>query len=241
MSPDSRGKEETTSPPRKHNANRHHGRHRLRRGDPARGLRSRVRRDQAQAQRGRRRDVSVRVHVLESDALVPGLLAAGYSKKQFKFQDEYRVEDFLQQLSCWMGRLRTRRKESARARPSGIGGSGFHTGNCPGVSATRSRIPSSAASHSSPSPIWRSSYQLAASVASSFRSHSGAVALMDDLAARRCAAALGIPYRGCVGLALLAKSRGHVPRARPVIEELRHAGLYSSDEVIVRALSLVGE
>ena len=71
--------------------------------------------------------------------------------------------------------------------------------------------------------------------------HPGAVAIIDDLAARRCCAALSLPYRGCLGLALLAKKRGLVSSARPVVEELRRAGLYLSDEVIRHAVSVVGE
>jgi predicted nucleic acid-binding protein len=40
---------------------------------------------------------------------------------------------------------------------------------------------------------------------------------------------------------LVAKQRGLVPLARPVIEALRDAGMYLSDNVIRRALALVGE
>ena len=38
--------------------------------------------------------------------------------------------------------------------------------------------------------------------------HPESVAIIDDLAARRCASALGIPCRGCLGLVLLLKRRG---------------------------------
>ena len=47
--------------------------------------------------------------------------------------------------------------------------------------------------------------------------HPESVAVIDDLAARRCAAALGIPCRGCLGLVLLAKKRGVLSTARPVV------------------------
>lgn len=71
--------------------------------------------------------------------------------------------------------------------------------------------------------------------------HPGAEAILDDLAARRCAAALGIPVRGTLGLVLTAKRRGVIPAARPVLEQLRQTGMYLSDHVLNQALSLVGE
>jgi predicted nucleic acid-binding protein len=64
---------------------------------------------------------------------------------------------------------------------------------------------------------------------------------VDDLAARRCAATLGVPVRGTLGLVLIAKQRGEIPAARPVLEELRQAGMYLSDAVLNRALKRVGE
>jgi predicted nucleic acid-binding protein len=66
-------------------------------------------------------------------------------------------------------------------------------------------------------------------------------AIIDDLAARRCAAALGIDVRGTVGLVLLGKKSGRIERARPVLETLRASGMYLSDDVVARALELVGE
>ncbi|MEW6209265.1 MAG: DUF3368 domain-containing protein [Acidobacteriota bacterium] len=71
--------------------------------------------------------------------------------------------------------------------------------------------------------------------------HPGAEAIIDDLAARRCAASLGIPVRGTLGLILTAKQRGLLPQARPVIEQLRLSGMYLSEKVLNQALSLVGE
>jgi len=66
-------------------------------------------------------------------------------------------------------------------------------------------------------------------------------ALIDDLAARRCAAALGIPVRGTLGLVLTAKQRGIITAARPVLERMVHAGMYLSDRLLNEALALVGE
>lgn len=71
--------------------------------------------------------------------------------------------------------------------------------------------------------------------------HSGSEAILDDLAARRCATVLNIPVRGTIGLVLAAKKNGRIDQASPVIEHLRRAGMYLSDRVINEALSLVGE
>ena len=71
--------------------------------------------------------------------------------------------------------------------------------------------------------------------------HPGTVAILDDLAARRCAAAHRINVRGTLGLVLVAKRRGVVPNARPLLQKLRQAGMYLSDSVLDEALSLVDE
>jgi predicted nucleic acid-binding protein len=66
-------------------------------------------------------------------------------------------------------------------------------------------------------------------------------AIIDDLAGRKCAASLGIPVRGTLGIVLAAKQRGLIPQARPVIEDMMRAGLYLSRRVLEHALSRVGE
>lgn len=71
--------------------------------------------------------------------------------------------------------------------------------------------------------------------------HPGTEAIVDDLAARRCAASLGIPVRGTLGLVLAAKQRGDIPEARPILERLRQMGMYLSDRILNQALALVGE
>lgn len=71
--------------------------------------------------------------------------------------------------------------------------------------------------------------------------HPGTYAILDDLAGRRCAKHLGIPVRGTLGLVLIAKQHGHIAAARPVIAELKQAGMYLSNRVINQALTLVGE
>jgi len=71
--------------------------------------------------------------------------------------------------------------------------------------------------------------------------HLGTEAIIDDLAARRCTAALGIPVRGTLGLVLTAKRRGRIPAARPLLDRLRQSGMYLSDHVMSQALALVRE
>jgi predicted nucleic acid-binding protein len=71
--------------------------------------------------------------------------------------------------------------------------------------------------------------------------HPGTEALIDDLAARRCARTLKIPHRGSLGLVLTAKRQGVFSLARPIVEQIRAAGLRLSDRVMNQALALVGE
>jgi len=69
----------------------------------------------------------------------------------------------------------------------------------------------------------------------------GSMAVIDDLAGRRCAEALGLPLRGTVGLVLAAKQAGRIQAARPILEELRDHGMYLSDALLNRSLRWVGE
>ncbi|MEB3162461.1 MAG: DUF3368 domain-containing protein [Prochlorothrix sp.] len=71
--------------------------------------------------------------------------------------------------------------------------------------------------------------------------HPGTEAILDDRAARRCAAALNLPVRGTLGLVLIAKQRGEVPSARVILEDLRRSGMYLSDLVLNQALAKVNE
>jgi predicted nucleic acid-binding protein len=66
-------------------------------------------------------------------------------------------------------------------------------------------------------------------------------AIIDDYAARKLASVLSVQVTGTLGLALLAKQRGMVPLARPLVEEFARAGLYLSESVVQRALRFVGE
>jgi predicted nucleic acid-binding protein len=67
------------------------------------------------------------------------------------------------------------------------------------------------------------------------------IPILDDLAARRCAATFDIPVRGTLGLALIAKKRGRIPSARRVLEQLRQGGMYLSEHVMNEALARVDE
>ena len=52
---------------------------------------------------------------------------------------------------------------------------------------------------------------------------------------------LGVPVLGSLRVIVLAKDRGLIPRARPVLERLRGSGAYVSDALIDRAISLADE
>ena len=67
------------------------------------------------------------------------------------------------------------------------------------------------------------------------------VAVLDDLAARKCAFALNIDVRGTLGLVLIAKRRKVIPLARPVMENLLRTGLHLSKSILDDALKRVGE
>jgi predicted nucleic acid-binding protein len=69
----------------------------------------------------------------------------------------------------------------------------------------------------------------------------GSQAILDDLDARRCAASLGVSTQGTLGPMLVAKQLGLIPEVRPLIDRLRHAGLYLSDKLAERVLRAAGE
>lgn len=66
-------------------------------------------------------------------------------------------------------------------------------------------------------------------------------AILDDLAARRCARALNIPLQGTLGLILVAKQLGMIPAVRPVLDTLRQTGMYVSDQLTRQVLDQAGE
>jgi len=71
--------------------------------------------------------------------------------------------------------------------------------------------------------------------------HPGTLALLDDMEGRRCAESLGISLIGTAGLVLLAKRRGSIPAARPVLRELIAGGMYLSEPTVAELLRRAGE
>jgi predicted nucleic acid-binding protein len=67
------------------------------------------------------------------------------------------------------------------------------------------------------------------------------MAILDDQPARRCAQVLNIQTQGTLGLVLVAKQQGLVPAVRPVLEQLRQAGMYLSTRLEDQILTAAGE
>lgn len=65
--------------------------------------------------------------------------------------------------------------------------------------------------------------------------------ILDDRRARRIALDLGLRVVGSAGLLNLAKQVGVTPTVRPLLDELRAAGLYLSDAAADRFLDAAGE
>ena len=68
-----------------------------------------------------------------------------------------------------------------------------------------------------------------------------AEAILDDLAARRCAQAHDVRTRGTVGVIVMAKQLGLIAAVRPVFDDLQRAGFYLSASVLQVALQAAGE
>jgi predicted nucleic acid-binding protein len=66
-------------------------------------------------------------------------------------------------------------------------------------------------------------------------------AVLDDAQGRECAMAHSVPVIGTLGIVLRAKQRGFIPAARPILEKLRHTGMYLSDHILNETLTLIGE
>ena len=69
----------------------------------------------------------------------------------------------------------------------------------------------------------------------------GYAAVVDDRAARRCAAALKLPTLGTGAVIVLAKQQGLISQIAPGLQALRNAGLYLSDGLIVLLKQQAGE
>lgn len=68
-----------------------------------------------------------------------------------------------------------------------------------------------------------------------------AVAVLDDLAARRCAQAMGLRIIGTLGLALMAKRAGIIPSASLALDAIVAAGLFVSSQHLDTIRNQAGE
>ena len=69
----------------------------------------------------------------------------------------------------------------------------------------------------------------------------GAVAILDDLPARRVAARLEVKVTGTLNLILVAKQLGHVQAVRPILDRLQELRFRVSADLRAHILSLAGE
>jgi predicted nucleic acid-binding protein len=65
--------------------------------------------------------------------------------------------------------------------------------------------------------------------------------VLDDLAARRCAASHGLAVIGSLGVVLRSKQRGLLDEARPWVTKLIEAGMFVDVKLLDVALDSVGE
>jgi predicted nucleic acid-binding protein len=65
--------------------------------------------------------------------------------------------------------------------------------------------------------------------------------VLDDRKARLIARAWELSVTGGAGILVLAKDVGLIPAARPLLEDLRSAGLYMSDARANEVLDIIGE
>jgi predicted nucleic acid-binding protein len=66
-------------------------------------------------------------------------------------------------------------------------------------------------------------------------------AIVDDLAARKCAKTLSIPIRGTLGVVLLAKKIGLIPKVDPVLDAISAAGLRIDPNLLEAIRTMAGE
>ena len=66
-------------------------------------------------------------------------------------------------------------------------------------------------------------------------------AVLDDRAARRCAAAHNVPVIGTLGVVLRAKKNRRIESARPLVKELIAAGMFLDEEFVDRVMASIGE
>lgn len=64
----------------------------------------------------------------------------------------------------------------------------------------------------------------------------GWIAILDDIAARKCARSFSIPIKGTLGVVLMARQRGLIPSAANTLRELRNNGLWLDEHLVQEAL-----
>ena len=65
--------------------------------------------------------------------------------------------------------------------------------------------------------------------------------MLDDRAARRCAAAHNVPVIGTLGIVLRSKQKRLIESARPLVSKLIATGMFLDDEFVNRVLASVRE
>ncbi len=78
-------------------------------------------------------------------------------------------------------------------------------------------------------------------VLQSANSNPGSTAVLDDLAARRCAATIGLPVIGTIGLILLSKKRGILADIEGALAAVVDAGLYIAPRHLVDVIEAAKE
>jgi predicted nucleic acid-binding protein len=71
--------------------------------------------------------------------------------------------------------------------------------------------------------------------------HADSLLIIDDKAGRQEATARGLRFIGLVGVLREARVRGLIPQLRPLLDGLREAGYYLTDELTRSVLATVGE
>ncbi len=65
--------------------------------------------------------------------------------------------------------------------------------------------------------------------------------ILDDLRARKIAAGMGLLFTGTLGVIAIAKRRGIIPIARPLLEKLRETDFWISEKFLQQLLADLGE
>lgn len=69
----------------------------------------------------------------------------------------------------------------------------------------------------------------------------GSLLIFDDQLARRIANLYRLKYSGTLGVLVKAKQQGYLSSVAPVIDKLRHQGMWLTDKVVNDVLRLAGE